>query len=138
MITSSSVPNYDNWGWDTYWSCEDWIQWHKELKKDFGLDHANLTFANAFNQAGFGAASYNCRTFNSAFRTYARDNGFLESLYAGIGVIMEPAGDVLETGGNILGSAVSASEILKKLIPIVTVLAVILLLVYFSKKAQLL
>ncbi len=137
MITASSTPNYDEWGWDDYWNCEDWLQWHRALKAAHGLDAANYTFITAYHQASFGAASFDCRTFNSAFREYARQNGFHDALYLGIGAIMQPVGDVLETGGNIIGSALSASETLKKLIPIMMILAAIILLVYLSKKAQL-
>ena len=28
-ITENSVPNMDDWGWDNYWNCQDWIEWHK-------------------------------------------------------------------------------------------------------------
>ena len=33
VTTWNTVPNYDEWGSDTYWSCEDWIQYHKLLKQ---------------------------------------------------------------------------------------------------------
>jgi hypothetical protein len=30
-------PDYDEWFWDSYWDCNDWMQWHKALKSKYGL-----------------------------------------------------------------------------------------------------
>lgn len=137
-ITAQSTPNYDDWGWDQYWNCEDWIAWHKELVKAYGLQQANLRFITAYHQASFGAASYDCRTFNRSFREYARQNGFLDALYQGIGAIMQPVGPVIETGSNILDVAVTTSSMLKKLLPLVFILLVVIGMFYIGKKAQVL
>ena len=40
-ITENSVPNMDNWGWDDYWNCEDWVQWHKIMKSKKGKQYAD-------------------------------------------------------------------------------------------------
>ena len=34
VTTWNIVPDYDAWGVDTSWTCDNWVQWHKELKKD--------------------------------------------------------------------------------------------------------
>lgn len=138
MITANSQPNYDEWGWDDYWSCEDWVEWHKALKNAYGQSQANQTFVQAFHQASFGASSYDCRTFNTAFRTYAKDNGILDALYQGIGVLMIPAGSAIEIGGNIVGLAVNTSSLLKKIVPLIIILVMIIFLVYLSRKTQIL
>ncbi len=146
MITATSQPNYDDWGWDDYWNCNDWITWHQELVKAHGIDYANRRFVEAFHQATFGAASYDCRTFNSAFRKYASDNGFLEALYDGLlGTVMSPVGTVIDIGGNIVdaagniaGAASNATETIKKVIPILIILVVIIGLILLAKKAQIL
>ena len=38
VTTWNTAPNYDEWGSDSYWSCADWVQWHKLLKEKFGKD----------------------------------------------------------------------------------------------------
>jgi len=103
-ITWQSVPLYDEWGWwGEYWSCADWIEWHRQLKTHYGINQANLIFINAFHEAGFGAASYDCRTFNPAFKNYAKDNGFFDALFDGIpGIILQPVSNVIHASGKLL------------------------------------
>lgn len=124
-ITADSRPDYDDWGPDNYWSCLDWITWHKAMKAKYGQERANQVFVQYYGEAGFGAASYDCRTFNSDFREYARDNGFLDQLYGGIGVIMQPFGWAIETGGNLVenigGAAVGTTKVLRILIPVAAI-----------------
>jgi hypothetical protein len=136
MITAQSSPDYDGWGPDTYWRCNEWIQWHQALKNAYGLTEANTKFITAYHKAGFGAASYDCRTFNQEFRTYARQNGFFDALFEGIGSLMQPVGSVLETGGNVLGTVQSVTEVIRKLTPLLVITAVIILVVFMVKKTN--
>jgi hypothetical protein len=114
VITANSTPVYDAWGPDDHWSCSDWITWHKALKKEFGADKANEIFISAFHKAGFAASSYDCRTFNSDFRKYAKDNGFYDALYDGItGLILKPIGsgnDVVNSASNTISNVGEGAE----------------------------
>lgn len=104
-----SVPLLDEWGWADYWSASDWLTWHAAVKARYGLEVANRKFIQFWEQQGFGANPINARTFNAAFRAYARENGFFDSLFYGIGSLAKPLGTVasdlpavIDTTGNIL------------------------------------
>lgn len=140
-ITSSSSPDYDDWGWDDYWSCEDWVEWHKKLKEAFGKDVANYKFIAAFQKQTFGAAGYECRTFNAAFRQYARDNDFYEALFQGIGILAQPIGWAIDLLGNVgevvtdtTEAASNVSNTLKKLLPLLLFLLFIGIVIYGYQK----
>jgi hypothetical protein len=36
VTTWNNAPDYDQWGNDTQWDCNDWILYHKLLKAKFG------------------------------------------------------------------------------------------------------
>jgi hypothetical protein len=84
ITTWNIAPDYDEWGKDKWWSCEEWIMWHKELKKHFGKPTANDIWNYAFAQSGSLSGNLNCRTLNSAFRKYVSDNDL--SPFAGAGI----------------------------------------------------
>lgn len=141
IITAQSTPVKDTWGFGDYWSCSDWIRWHQLMKEAFGLEQANIRFVNEFESQEMLAAGYDCRSFNSSFRDYARENGFLDALYAGIGVLAVPIGvgtDVVHDAGTIISnvsdSATQVSEITKKLIPLLLILVLVFVGVYAYKK----
>lgn len=95
VTTWNTAPDYDQWGIDTSWSCEDWIQWHKELKNHFGQSTANDIWNYAFANSGNLSSNLDCRTFNSSFRIYVEKNK-LEP-YANAGVFSP----VLKTYGTV-------------------------------------
>lgn len=97
-VTSwNSVPNYDEWGRDTYWSCEDWMTWHGLLKKHFGEEKARYIWNYAYKEGTSGAAHWDCRTFNSAFRDYASKNKLDTYSSAGIlSSVLNVAGGALD------------------------------------------
>jgi hypothetical protein len=84
VTTWNTVPNYDEWGNDTFWSCEDWMQWHKLLKGHFGEEKARYIWNTAYSKGTMGAAHWDCRTFNTAFRDYASKNKLETKASAGI------------------------------------------------------
>ena len=75
VTTWNTAPDYDNWGSDTSWSCNDWILWHQYLKPKFGQAKANFIWNYAFSQSGTLSKNLDCRTFNSTFREYVKANG---------------------------------------------------------------
>lgn len=107
-VTSwTQVPNYDEWGADTYWNCDDWMTWHKHLKEHFGSDRAKLIWNYAYAQGTFGAEHWDCRTMNSTFRDYARKEGL--DTYASVGVPVIPQVLSLYGSGMDLVSGISNS-----------------------------
>ena len=93
VTTWNTVPNYDEWGSDTYWSCEDWIQYHKLLKQHFGEERAKYIWEFAYGQGTDGASHWDCRTSNNAFRKYASSEKL--NMYSSAGlfsIILKPVG----------------------------------------------
>lgn len=105
----NALPDYDGLGWDSQWSAADWMTWHAALVGKFGIDAANTRFVTAWQGGGFfESAPLDARTFNSAFREFARKNGILDALYFGLGAIAKPLGaanDALD-GVTALGGGV--------------------------------
>lgn len=157
VITADSKPDLDDWGWDDYWGPEHWIEWHKKMKAKYGPDEANQRFIIAYHEASFGAASFDWRTVNSTFKKYAKDNGFYDALYDGLGGLLgkvasvansvvrtsaDASETVIDTAGNVVENAGDAltntTSILKWVIPAIVILLVIGAAAYFrqTKLAQ--
>ena len=88
VTTWNIAPDYDQWGSDTWWKCDEWIAWHKRLKEHFGSERAKLIFNYAYAQGTEGSGHRDCRTFNSAFRKYAREEGL--DTYASVTIPILP------------------------------------------------
>jgi hypothetical protein len=84
VINWNTVPDYDEWGVDSWWNCQEWIMWHKTLVQKFNKPTANDIWNYAFAKSGSLSGNLDCRTFNSAFRQYVRDNGLSPYQNAGI------------------------------------------------------
>lgn len=126
-ITADSAPVYDDWGWSDHWDCYDWMLWHKALVGKYGADKANTMFITAYQNAGFLADSYNCRTLNSDFIGYAKDNGFYDGLFEGIGgLIVKPIAigqSALQGTENLVEGATKTANVLKYAVPALFIVA---------------
>jgi len=75
-ITWQSVPDYDVWDFglkkDTYWNCSQWVEYHKALKSHFGAARAKFIWESAYSAGDWNSKSsqLDCRTFDTAFRSY--------------------------------------------------------------------
>jgi hypothetical protein len=122
----SDIPNYDEWGKDTYWSCDDWVRWHMLLKDHFGSEKARYIWNYAYKQGTAFADHGNCRTFNTTFRSYAQKNGL--DTYAGTGIlgpilnvfggVFDVVDSIGDTISNVAGGLGNASKVLKVAIPL--------------------
>ena len=106
-ITAESKPDYDDWGWDDYWSANDWLLWHRALKAKYGLTEANIKFLTAWSHQGMFAKPIDARTFSSDFKRYARENDFYRGLYdpSVLSMLLKTIGagvDVIEGGTEII------------------------------------
>lgn len=140
-ITENSVPDLDDWGWDTFWTCIDWTEWHKIMKAKKGKQYADATFLQYWNKGTMGAHVADCRSFDQNFRDYMRNENLLSSLYSGIGVIAQPigtAGDVITSGleatSSFAKTFANIFKVLKTLLPIGLVIGAIILGIWAYKK----
>ena len=128
VTTWNTAPDYDQWGNDTYWSCEDWILWHKLLKEKFGENKAIFMWDYAFAQSENLSSNLNCRTFNSNFRAYVKDNGLNPFANAGIfAPILQGSGTIQDVVGGTLGGITSffSSSNVKNILNVVALGAVV-------------
>ena len=140
---ADSTPLYNDsilkfWNWfNDVWSCSEWVTWHKSNVAKYNLATANNKFMEHWDNLAMASSAIDCRSFDSAFRTYMKKVGLFESLFSGVGVISKPIGGTIDLASN-LGSSVvntskgieNVSKILKVLLPI----AVIFIALYFILK----
>lgn len=141
-ITADSKPVWAYIGlFGDYWKCGDFITWHKELVKKYGLEKANQTFLSEWENAPLINAGYDCRSFNADFKQYAKDNGFYDALFSGIGgLIGKPlsiGAGLVDSAGNVVQNAgdtfEKSSAIVKKVLPVVLIAAAVFVVVYGYK-----
>ena len=128
----TSTPDYDGWGWDSWWTAKDWLQWHKALKAKYGQEEANYRFIMAWEKQSAGASPLDARSFDTEFREYAKANGFLDGLYFGLGVMVKPIGMTTDVVTGVSRGLSAAANISQYLIP---VLLAGFALFYFNAKA---
>jgi hypothetical protein len=100
VTTWNTAPDYDQWGIDTSWNCNDWILWHKYLKEKFGQNKANFIWNYAYSLSGNLSSNLDCRVFNSSFRAYVNENkltpyanaGIFAPVLQGVGTIQDVIG----------------------------------------------
>ena len=106
VTTWNSVPDYDEWGRDSSWNCGDWIQWHKLLKTKFGAERAKYMWEFAFSRGTEFASHYDCRTFDSDFRSYVSKEGLDPYKNAGLfKLVLKPSGaafDVVDSASDVV------------------------------------
>lgn len=106
-ITWESVPDYDTWGIDEYWNCDQWVLYHKALANHFGKPTANQIWDYAYAKSGNLSNNLNCRSFNSNFRKYVKDNGLNPYSNAGI---FSPVLQGYGAGSDILSGAINTTS----------------------------
>ena len=97
VTTWNIVPDYDEWGSDSSWSCDNWLQWHAELKKKFGTEKAKLIWEYAYAEGSAFSNHWDCRSFNAKFRAYISKEKL--DAYANLGalsLLVKPIGAVTD------------------------------------------
>jgi hypothetical protein len=139
QIKWDTVPDYDQWGVDSFWNCEDWIMYHKKLAEHFGKETAKELWNYAYAKSGSLSSNLDCRTFNSSFRDYVNKNGL--SPYSNAG-IFAPILSTYGTASDVLSSALSGvssvfqSDNVKKIINIILIGSVVFGGVYVYKSVK--
>lgn len=114
----TSTPDYDGWFFDSYWTAQDWVAWHKALKAQYGIDEANRRFIAAWQKQGIGASPLDARSFDTSFREYAKANGFFDGLYWGAGVVAKPLGTGTDVVTGVTEGVSTVAKLSKYLIPV--------------------
>lgn len=134
-ITADSQPDYDSFGIDSYWSCNEWIQWHIALKAKNAAT-ANEIWQTAWDKQDSFEHDYNWCKYSGVFNKYVRENNLDATWW--LPNILNSAADSAENLANSVTSSTQAAEnvgkVLKYLLPTVVILASIGVLVYAAKQ----
>lgn len=122
-ITSDSTPDLDEWGWDDYWGCGEWMLWHKANVQAYGKETANTNFIQAWGSQDSFMSPYNWCKYDKDFANYFAQQGIdVGWLLSNLVVGVENVGvDVIDTVENTTGTIAYVSSGLK----VVATLAVI-------------
>jgi hypothetical protein len=113
-----ATPDYDGVGWDSWWTSNDWMTWHRSLKARFGLDEANVRFINAWQKQTIGSTPLDARSFDTNFRDYAKANGFFDALYYGLGALAKPIGATTDVITGVTQGVSTVANLAKYVIPV--------------------
>lgn len=108
-ITANSTPDYDGWGWDSYWSAEEWVQWHKTLVAAFGKQAANDTWKMAWGKQGAWEHPFNWYKYNRGFTDYFKSQG-IDVGWFGSKIITTTGEAVIEVTENVTDAAADLSQ----------------------------
>lgn len=124
-LTADSEPDFDNWGWDDYWSCEAFRRWHELNVTKYGKEVAKSKFLAAYEVAfSFGSYHQDC-CYNSDFREYFKSYDIdVDTLFCSLVMpVIDTTGNVLTTAGNVSSGVANTSSLLKYLLPVALVVA---------------
>lgn len=116
--TWNTVPDYDEWGADSYWSADHWMQWHKQLKKKFGAERAKYIWEYSYGQGSSFSKHWDYRTFNSEFRKYVAQEKLDPYKNTPLGIILKPIGASTDIIGGVTDTLVSVGRNTKLIIGI--------------------
>jgi hypothetical protein len=142
IITWNSVPDYDEWGIDTSWNCNDWISWHKRLSEHFGEGTATEIWNYAFSKSTDLSSNLDCSSFNTDFRNYVKQHGLkpnsdliTETLGTTTDILSGALGTTSNVASGVFGTVNSffGGEGLKKTINIVLIVGGIIGVAYVYK-----
>lgn len=109
-ITADSKPDYDAFGWDSHWNCDEWVDWWEAMEKKYSAAEADSRWSAAWlaglsrSSGGKGTAPgsgqffdsvpVECRTFSPRFSNLLRERAVLyETVYRGVGgFVAKPLG----------------------------------------------
>lgn len=111
-ITADSTPVLDGWGWDDYWGCAQWVEWHKLNVVKYSKAIANSKFIAEWSKQDSFSNPYNWCKYNSSFANYFKSQGIdvgwlLSNLVVGANDV---GTNVITATGNVSTGVVSASS----------------------------
>jgi hypothetical protein len=139
-ITADSKPLLDGWGWDDYWSVQDWQTWVQSVEKKYGKKVAKQKFETAWYKQDETANPKlyigTEKSFISYLKTIDVDIlGPIDSLVNGTNGLITGTGDLAAGIGGV-GSEAGEALVSRKVKIIITVSFIIVLTiaVYFAYK----
>ena len=89
-ITAQSLPDYDDFGFDQYWGCTDWMVWYDRLKEEHGKKEARIIWKSAWEKQDYFDYAYNQCPLQDDFRDFSRKNrldstGLFSDFFVGLG-----------------------------------------------------
>ncbi|HEY0843705.1 hypothetical protein [Methylotenera sp.] len=115
-LTADSVPDFDEWGPDNWWSPQAYIQWHKLNRAQYGLDIANGKFEQAMNQWSMLWGAELEFIYNTQFRDYFRGLGF--DITSGfLSPILVPADEITDSLGDVATGVSNTVSGIGKVLP---------------------
>ncbi len=129
IITADSKPDFDEWGPDNYWSCEEWIYWHGTLKKKYGAVEANSKWLTAWDSQSADEHNYNWCKYSTEFNNFLKREGIKGASNLLANSIVS-ATDIIENTGN---AARKATKTVDFLIPVIVILVIALAATYVYK-----
>jgi len=129
-ITADSVPDFDDWGPDTYWECADWVTWHKAMVAKYGKAQADYTFGQAWQQRSAFGHELTCSLFDASFISYFKSQGYTWDPVSGVIV------SISKTVTNVASGAETLSHLISFIIPLLFIIAAVGLVIWANKKFQ--
>lgn len=125
-ITADSVPDFDNWGWDDWWDCSDWMRWTQLNVTAYGREVALQKFIQQWGSQDKAMAPYNWCKYHSDFANYYKDLGvdvgwLFSKLIVALDNVGDDAIDVVEdtsdSATNLSSAVASITTIVKWVAP---------------------
>jgi len=119
-ISYNSAPQYDGWGPGDYWSCAQWVEYHKALKQHYGANQAIAIWSAAWAAQDSFAGPYNWCKYSTEFAQYFANEGIdvgwlLSHIVTGVDQV---ATGVVHTTVNVASGAENVSKVLKYAAPL--------------------
>ena len=114
IITYNSIPDYDDFGFDTYWTCEQWRQWYDALEYKYGPEYARNYWSLAWEEQDTFEHNYNWCKYDGAFSNYMLTKGI--DLGHIVSKVYTDAGEIIT---NLSKGAVSTSKLFKNIAPLI-------------------
>lgn len=114
-ITAQSTPDFDmpfN-PFDSSWSMQDWITWHKALKSEYGKDRAIEILVDAWEKQSIWSFPYNWWKYNDTWVSYWKSEGY--DVGHTLSKVVNASGQIVETVTK------DAATISKVLVPLAIV-----------------
>lgn len=118
-VTATSVPVLDGWGWDDYWGCAQWMEWHQKNVQAFGKAIADQKFIAAWEAQDFTASAHSWCKYDTTFRNYFQDQGIdIDNLLSSVAMptynfLKNLLNGIDHTTANALDAVTSLSALIK-------------------------
>ena len=115
----NASPDYDTWGWDSWWTYQNWMTWFESMEKRYGVDIARRNWEQAWQKQEPFSGPLDAR-LNSDFRQWAALKNI--ELYWGAGVIAKPVGAAVDAVTGVSSGISALGSVSKIMLPLAGIL----------------